>query len=307
MELRQLKYFVRVVELGSMGRAALDLGVVPSTLSQQISRLESELSTRLLQRTSTGITPTAAGIAFFQEAQLVLRHTASARQAAQSARLAGHVAIGLAPTTSSVLALPLVKAMRARYPDVRLHLVESLSGNLADMLGQRRLDLAVLFHAGKKEGWSLTPVLREQLFIIGHPGHFPALLGNTPSLRDLSPLPLVLPTGAHGLRAIIDAAFFHDGHEPNLLAQVDGLSMLMDIVREGLAITIQPGAAAVRAHDRHLACVPLANKHMVRRNLVASLADDQLSPAGLAARVVLVDVMRTLVEQKAWPGATLDS
>ena len=54
MELRQLRYFVRTVELGSMGRAALDLGMVQSALSQQISRLEGELSTRLLQRTAKG-------------------------------------------------------------------------------------------------------------------------------------------------------------------------------------------------------------------------------------------------------------
>lgn len=51
MELRQLRYFVRVVEQGSMSRAALDLDVVQSALSQQITRLESELATRLLQRT----------------------------------------------------------------------------------------------------------------------------------------------------------------------------------------------------------------------------------------------------------------
>ena len=50
MELRQLRYLVRVIELGSISRAALDLELVQSALSQQISRLERELSTRLLQR-----------------------------------------------------------------------------------------------------------------------------------------------------------------------------------------------------------------------------------------------------------------
>lgn len=50
MELRQLRYFVRVVELGSISRAALDLNLVQSALSQQITRLEGELCTRLLQR-----------------------------------------------------------------------------------------------------------------------------------------------------------------------------------------------------------------------------------------------------------------
>jgi len=62
MELRQLRYFVRVVELGSMSRAALELDLVQSALSQQISRLEGELATRLLQRSPQGVVPTAAGL-----------------------------------------------------------------------------------------------------------------------------------------------------------------------------------------------------------------------------------------------------
>lgn len=305
MELRQLRYFVRVVELGSMGRAAQDLGVVTSALSQQISRLESELSTRLLQRTSTGVVPTAAGVALRQEAELVLRHAANAVLAAQAARLAGHVSIGMAPTTSSVLGVPLLRAMQHRYPDVRLHLVESLSGNLSQMLGRRQLDLAVLFHAGTHRGWTLLPILSEQLFVVAQPDGFPLPQRDELSLIDIIDLPLVLPTGSHGLRAIVDAAFFHYGHEPNIVAEVDGLSMLMDAVHEGLAATIQPGAAVVRATDRHLLRIPLRHEMMVRRNIVASLSDDQLSPAGLAARLVLVDVMRTLVAQGQWPGATL--
>ena len=60
MELRQLRYFVRIVETGSMGSAALDLNIGVSALSQQMSRLESELAIRLLQRTSRGVTPTSA-------------------------------------------------------------------------------------------------------------------------------------------------------------------------------------------------------------------------------------------------------
>ena len=82
MELRQLRYFVKVVEVGSISRAAMDLDLVQSALSQQITRLESELSTRLLQRTPQGVTPTEAGVAFFREAQLTLRH---AEQAVRSA------------------------------------------------------------------------------------------------------------------------------------------------------------------------------------------------------------------------------
>ncbi|SFB28713.1 LysR substrate binding domain-containing protein [Collimonas sp. OK607] len=148
MELRQLRYFIRVVELGSMGRAAVDLGVVTSALSQQISRLEGELSTRLLQRTTTGVVPTDAGLAFWHQAQLALRHVDEAARAAQHARMSGHVSVGFAPSTASVLALTFMSGLRARYPDIRLHLVESLSGNLATMLNARQLDLATCAVAG---------------------------------------------------------------------------------------------------------------------------------------------------------------
>ena len=89
--------------------------------------------------------PTEAGLAFFREAQLTLRHAEQAARAAQQARLSGTVSVGLAPTTASVLGVPLMRAMRERYPDVRLHMVESLSGHLTHMLNARQLDLAVLF------------------------------------------------------------------------------------------------------------------------------------------------------------------
>lgn len=97
MELRQLRYFVRIVETGSMGSAALDLNIGVSALSQQMSRTENELAIRLLQRTSRGVTPTSAGLAFYSQAQLALRHADDAILAARESRLSGHVSVGMAP------------------------------------------------------------------------------------------------------------------------------------------------------------------------------------------------------------------
>lgn len=76
-------------------------------------------------------------MAFFREAQLTLRHAEQAVRSAQQARLSGSVSVGLAPTTSAMLGLPMMQAMRARYPDVRLHMVEGMSGHLTDMLNAR--------------------------------------------------------------------------------------------------------------------------------------------------------------------------
>lgn len=305
MELRQLRYFIRIVELGSMGRAALDLGVGTPALSQQISRLEGELSTRLLQRTATGVLPTDAGLAFFRQAQLAIRHADAAAQAARQARLAGHVSIGLAPSTSGVLALPLLEAMRERYPDVRLRVVESLSGNLATMLNARQLDLAVLFETDGARRWSVLPLLDERLFVIGRRALPGMPTGRSVRIARLASLPLVLPSGTHGLRAILDAAFARERCVPHVVLEIDGLAVLMDAVRAGLAATIQPGAATVRLPADEMARIELAERSARRRNLLASLSDDELSPAALAARVVLRSVAAGLVAQQRWPGATL--
>lgn len=323
MELRQLRYFVRIVEMGSMSRAARELDVVQSALSQQITRLEGEIAVRLLQRTPRGVVPTEAGVAFFREAQLALRHADQAVRSAQQSRLSGSVSLGLAPTTATILALPLMQAMRTRYPDVRLHMVESMSGHLAEMLNARALDMAVLFDSrlhGNEAGptgsgqsrpggrrWQVHPLIEERLFLIRsrrHPqiGVLPASM----ALADLAHEPLILPTGQHGLRSTLDTAFSQARFTPHVVLEVDSLSMVMAAVDAGLGSSLQPWAAMGRFEDaaQRFESALITDKDAQRTNLLCSLSEDELSPAALAARVVLVDCVRELVQSGAWSGTS---
>ncbi|CAB3649778.1 LysR family transcriptional regulator [Achromobacter pestifer] len=300
MELRQLRYFVRVVEAGSIGRAAMSIGMVTSALSQQISRLEGELSTRLLQRSASGVVPTDAGLAFFRQAQLALRHADDAVQAAQQARLAGHVSVGLPSTTAAILGAPFLQAMNERYPDIRLHLVEALSGHLSDMLNGRLLDLAIVFHAESARRWSIMPLLDEPLFLCARRDMPGVPDSDTTRLEAIAHLPLVLPSGRHGLRALVNNAFQQLGQTPRVVAEVDGLSLLMDVVQLGNAATIQPSSATARIAPGQLHMARIEDTHLFRSNLLASLSDDELSPAALAARLVLADVSRTLARDGKW-------
>lgn len=307
MELRQLRYFVQVVELGSFSRAAASLQMVQSALSQQVSRLEGELSTRLLQRSSKGVQPTEAGLAFFRQAQLALRHAEQAVRAAQHSRLTGSVSVGLAPTTAAVLGLPLIRAMRERYPDVRLHMVESLSGHLATMLNRRQLDLAVLFSTEPARRWSVMPLLSEKLYLMQssqRPLH-PA--GKRIRMAALKGVPLILPTGPHGLRSTLDEAFARAQLQPLVVSEIDSLSMLMEAVDLGLGCTLQPGAALGRFPDgaERFVLSEIADAQVRRHNSLCSLSDDELSPAALAARVVLADCAREAVRAGRWQGAQL--
>ena len=310
MELRQLRYFVRIVELGSMSRAALDLDMVQSALSQQISRLESELSTRLLQRTPRGVLPTEAGQAFFHEAQLTLRHAAQAVHAAQQARLSGAVSIGLSPTISSVLGLPLMRAMRERYPDVRLHMVSTLSGHLTSLLNARQLDLAILFDTHAARRWSVMPLLEEQLFLIQSRQQpvAPQIQHAAPiSLEQLQAIPLILPSGSHGLRSSIMASFSHAGFQSQMAMEIDSLPLLMEAVDAGLGATVQPWSAMGLYKDaaERFQWSHISDDQVRRSAALCSLSDDELSPAALAARVVLTDCARQLVQSGAWVGAKL--
>jgi len=308
VELRQLRYFVRVVEVGSMGRAAKTLGVGTSALSQQVSRLESELSTRLLKRSASGVRATDAGVAFYKQAQLSLRHADDAIRAAQQAWLSGHVSVGMAPSTSAVLALPFIAAMRQRYPDIHLRLVEALSGSLSAMLNGRQLDLAMLFDIGSALRWSVAPVLDERLFVIGLRGMTELrkeASSRSVTLARLAGVPLVLPSRLHGLRAIVDSAFARVRVTPRIVLEVDGLAVLMDAVRAGIGATIQPGAAVARSPGDAFANIAIADSDARRVNMLASLSEDELSPAALAARVVLRDVAARLVAEGRWPGATV--
>ena len=310
MELRQLRYFVRIVELGSMSRAALDLDMVQSALSQQISRLESELSTRLLQRTPRGVIPTEAGQAFFHQAQLTLRHAQQAIHAAQQARLSGAVSMGLSPTIANVLGLPLMRAMRERYPEVRLHMVSALSGHLTSLLNARQLDLAILFDTQSARRWSVMPLLEEQLFLIQSRQQpvAPQIQHEVPiSLEQLQQVPLILPSGSHGLRSSIMASFTSAGFQSQMAMEIDSLSLLMEAVAAGMGATVQPWSAVGMYRDaaERFQWSQIADDSVRRKAALCSLSDDELSPAALAARVVLTDCARQLVHSGVWRGASL--
>ncbi|EBX1700899.1 tricarballylate utilization LysR family transcriptional regulator TcuR [Salmonella enterica subsp. enterica serovar Newport] len=305
MELRQLRYFVRIIETGSMGSAAQDLDIGVSALSQQMSRLENELAIRLLQRTSRGVTPTNAGLAFYSQAQLALRHADDAILAAREARLSGHVSVGMAPSTASILGIPFIHAMQENYADVRLHVVESLSGNLERMINTRQIDLAVVFQKDKILRWSARPILEEQLFLIGSHALLAALPDNPITPEQLAGIPLIMPSQGHGLRGRLDAVCQEHALNVEIVAEIDGLALLMRAVRDGLGATLQPGAAISHLDNDALRVIGVHNPVLSRPNFLVSLSDDELTPAGLAARVVLTKVMRQLVDAGEWPDATL--
>src|SRR5687767_5774870 len=117
VNLRRLKYFVKIVDVGSLTQAAEVLHVAQPALSQQLATLEGEFKQQLLLRTQKGVMPTEAGKALYRHAQIILRQFNQAQADVLNAgrTLSGQVSVGMAPgTAASALALPLLKMVQGR-------------------------------------------------------------------------------------------------------------------------------------------------------------------------------------------------
>ena len=147
----------------------------------------------------------------------------------------------------------------------------------------------------------------DKLFLIRPRGSRPKPLPKKIRLAQVGELPLILPSGPHGLRATLDVAF-SGSRLPRLLPiEIDSLALVMDAVRAGLGCTIQPAAALARCADaaETFEVAEIADAKVRRLNSLCSLSDDELSPAALAVRVTLAECARALVEAGRWEGARL--
>ena len=230
MDIRQLKYFVSIVDCGSLSKAAEQLCVAQPSLSQQIAGLEIELKTQLLLRSHRGVKPTEAGRALYLRARDVLRQVAQIPLAVQvNGTESGQVAIGLPTSVAAVFALPLYRYVRQNFPGIRLHIVEGMSGHLAELMANGRLDMAILFREAETRGVSVRPLFEEYLYVFGEIGGIRA--GEDVPLRRLAGLPLVLPSATNGLRLLIERALAREGIEPEVVADIDSLpTMLLSLI-----------------------------------------------------------------------------
>lgn len=304
MEIRQLRYFARTFEMGNITRAAAALSIVQPALSQQLVRLENELGVRLLVRSSKGIVPTEAGRVFYQYVRAVLRQLEHARSAVQLKSrplpLVGAITMGFAPTTASALGFELLQVFRNKHPGIVLNIVESFAGDLEKMLLSRKLDLAILFSPKLPRDIERIHLVDERIYLISRKkcgARVPAQI----RLREAATRPLVLPTRLHGFRQTLDNALAQQRLRPNIVAEVDSVSVLMECVAHGLAETIQPWSAVHRIAGQ-VSHSEIVDRELFRPNFLCSLSTELLSPVASVARDLIRDETQKLVSTAGWTG-----
>lgn len=306
MELRQLRYLASIVECGSITRASQRLYVAQSALSQQLAKLEAELNTTLLHRTSSGISLTGAGRRFYEQAVAILRQVDDVKKSFDDGpdTPVGTVVLGLPQSVSSALALPLFVAAKKRLPKVTLLLTEELTGNLEDQLGDGRLDLAILFDDGTANRFNHRTLAREKMY----------LLGAADCCNDTSPIPLVealrqpliLPSYPHGVRHQIERlAQAHRKLEPNVIAEINSVTILGSALIAGLGMTILPQAPLQDlVADGRLAAREIVDPTVHRTLCLCSAAGASLTRAGDAVSRLVGEVVADLCAAGTWHGTT---
>ncbi|NLH79220.1 MAG: LysR family transcriptional regulator [Phyllobacteriaceae bacterium] len=307
MDLRQLRYFAQIVESGSLSKASRCLFVAQPALSQQLAKLEDEVGKPLLQRSSRGVTPTENGLALYHHARFVLRQIDQALSIArkESGEVQGMVSVGLPATTVLALGLPLMKRIRAKYPGILLNVVEGMSGHLAHMMRLGQLDLAILFSNDVSSTLDSTALLEEELFVLFPTTHPWVPRGRTDvTIAEVAEIPLILPTNTHGLRRRVVAEFHQRNLRPQIVAEIDSLSLLMSCVLDGMGATIKPMSALGHEHDRvgDWRALRISDATISRRNYLYSISPNLLSPAAYTVAREIEATARDLVARGEWLG-----
>jgi LysR family nitrogen assimilation transcriptional regulator len=250
MDTRQLKNFLKIVELGSISQAADALGIAQPSLSQQMMRLEDELGAKLLRRTSRGVTATDPGRLFVEHAEHILQTFERALE--DMAQLSGEaritVTLAMPPSVALVLGAPLVEAAIRHTPRISLRLVEAFTGHIRQWLDADTIDLGVLYDASALRHLSVKRLAHEELYLVGPPGKLGEFENPiSVSARQLGELRLILPSGEHGLRQLLEREAQRLGIALRVWAEVDSLPQILRLVASGHGYTLTSFAAAREA------------------------------------------------------------
>jgi DNA-binding transcriptional LysR family regulator len=288
MELRQLAYFLAVVEEASFTKAADRMHVAQPGVSAQIRQLEREFGQELLDRSGRTVKVTEAGRTVLPFARAALRAVDGAKLAVDelAGLVRGHVAIGM--VTSHNVDIPgMLESFHKDYPAVEITLAEAHTGNLVEDLRTGRLDMAIIGVAEDPPDLELHTLSDEPLVAAVSDKRAQKRI----DIRDLKDQPLIcLPRGT-GIRAILESACATAGFQPHVALEAGTPQVLAELAERGLGMAILP--ESVVRHRRGLRARRIMGADMRGR---LALAWRESAPRSPAARAFVTHAVRFVTE-----------
>lgn len=305
MDLKRLRYFVCIGELGSFTLAARRLGVAQPALSRHIRQLETECGAPLLRRNGRGAQLSEVGRFVYDQARLLLEQMdrlESGLMASKGAP-AGNVVLGMPPSVCMILVEPLFHRIRQGFPGIRLHICEGFSGDVREWLVGGRLDIGVLYQSGRTPSVIGTHLLVEDMFLCTAADAEAEAEPPTVALGDALTRQLILPGRPHGLRILVDSVSAEAGLSPNVVLELDSMATIKNLVRNSDAATILPYCGVYREVEHgQLVARRIVDASITRTLVVAETIRRPKTPATSAVIQCLREEVARLVAAGLWTG-----
>ena len=243
MEVHQLRYFVKVAELGHFTRAAEACHVSQPSLSQAVAKLERELGQPLFERLGRTVRLTDAGRQFQRRANHILGLLDEARASVADDPDAGRLTVAAIPTVAPYLLPPVLTAFGKECPRAQVEVVEETTEEVVRRAAHGEIDLAVLAVPVPHPGLHVEPLFTEDLLAVLPAGH--PLAGKAKvTMKELSAERFVLLNEAHCLTGTALSFCTRRGVGPVVTARMHQLTTVLELVRLGHGVSLIPQMAA---------------------------------------------------------------
>ena len=268
MDLKQLRYFTHVAELGSYTRAAEITDVAQPVLSRQIRKLETDLRQNLLIRHGRGVVLTDAGRTLLEHSRIILQQLEQAQEdlSLSEGRFTGHIHIGLPPTVARTISIDIVKAFKERLPDVRLTLVESLTINLEEHIHLGRVGIGLLYNPSSSQDLDTQLVAEEELYLICSINS-PYIQGKDHiSLAELADIPLIMPSVTNSFRLLLEQEMLKLDLKPQIEFEINSVGVITQLLAEGMgAAILSRTVLELIPQSKQLTAIPIENPALINR------------------------------------------
>lgn len=232
MEIRQLEYFRKIAQTGSINEAARQLNMSQPPLSYQLKLLEEELDVVLFERSRQGVTMTEAGKLLYQRSEELLQFADSTKLEVSHIGKRQVLRLGMTSTTVGPI-LPIISAFVQKHPEVTFEVHDGSTYSLADLLRNGIIDVSVVRTPLQLDDLDYQLFCEEPMIAVSGPG----VSGGGLSLKELTGTPLILYRRYE--RFLLDA-FHSQGLEPRVLCVCDDTRDAMQWAEQGLATAIFP-------------------------------------------------------------------
>ena len=310
-DLRRLRYFIAVAELGSVTSAAKELYVAQPALSNHIKKLEEEVGGELFTRSPRGVQLTKLGEKLQGHARTILNEIEMLRGDLRGAPTEpeGTVVIGMAPTIGTIIAGAFLEAVIKRLPRVRVQIRETMSRDLPDLIRAGALDYALSYDIATERGVRSTPVFLEDSYIAGLWSKAKTFR-NLERKRDvpfdaLQGIPLFLAGPANAFREKLEQTALRRRVELNIVAEVDSLSIRRDLALRGVGFTILSGTAIQLGSDeKKIFAARIVRPRILRQICFVRPSGAPSSRAAIEVAQIIDQTLRALLDEAAWTGAS---